>query len=69
GIGFIGRSTVVDPWGVILAGAPDEEALLTTTIDLDQVRRVRNWWPLNDQVRDDLYAKVAVKGAVKGAGA
>lgn len=68
GIGFIGRSTVVDPWGVILAGAPDEEALLTTTIDLDQVRRVRNWWPLNDQVRDDLYAKVAVKGAVKVAG-
>lgn len=63
GIGFIGRSTVVDPWGVILAGAPDEEALLTTTIDLDQVRRVRNWWPLNDQVRDDLYARVSVKSS------
>lgn len=61
GIGFIGRSTVVDPWGVILAGAPDEEAMLTTTIDLDQVRRVRNWWPLNDQIRPDLYGQVAVK--------
>lgn len=61
GIGFIGRSAVVDPWGVILAGAPDEEALLTTTIDLDQVRRVRNWWPLNDQIRPDLYGKVTVK--------
>jgi predicted amidohydrolase len=61
GIGFIGRSSVVDPWGVILAGAPDEEALLTTTIDLDQVRRVRNWWPLNDQIRPDLYGAVAVK--------
>jgi predicted amidohydrolase len=61
GIGFIGRSTVVDPWGVILAGAPDEEALLTTTIDLDQVRRVRNWWPLNEQIRPELYGKVAVK--------
>lgn len=60
GIGFIGRSAVVDPWGVILAGAPDEEAMLTTTIDLDQVRRVRNWWPLNDQIRPDLYGKVAV---------
>ncbi|WP_374310797.1 carbon-nitrogen hydrolase family protein [Dongia sp.] len=61
GIGFIGRSSVVDPWGVILAGAPDEEAMLTTTIDLDQVRRVRNWWPLNDQTRPDLYGQVAVK--------
>jgi len=61
GIGFVGRSSVVDPWGVILAGAPDEEALLTTTIDLDQVRRVRNWWPLNDQIRPDLYGAVAVK--------
>lgn len=61
GIGFIGRSAVVDPWGVILAGAPDEEAMLTTTIDLDQVRRVRNWWPLNEQIRPDLYGRVAVK--------
>jgi len=64
GIGFIGRSAVVDPWGVILAGAPDEEALLTTTIDLDQVRRVRNWWPLNDQTRPDVYAKVTVKATI-----
>ena len=27
----------------------------------DQVRRVRNWWPLNDQIRPDLYGAVAVK--------
>jgi deaminated glutathione amidase len=63
GIGFIGRSTIVDPWGVILAGAPDEEALLTGTIDLDQVTRVRDRWPLNDQIRPELYNRVAVKHA------
>jgi predicted amidohydrolase len=61
GIAFVGRSAVIDPWGVILAGAPDEEVLLTTTIDLDQVRRVRERWPLNDQLRRDLYDAVVTR--------
>lgn len=45
-IGFVGRSMVVDPWGVVLAQAPDRECCLTTTVDLDSVRRIRGWWPL-----------------------
>ncbi|GAB5469658.1 MAG: carbon-nitrogen hydrolase family protein [Rhodospirillales bacterium] len=60
GIAFVGRSVVVDPWGVALATAPDEEAVVTTVIDLEQVGRVRAWWPLNDQRRQDLYDRVAV---------
>ncbi len=58
GVAFVGRSVVVDPWGVALATAPDEEALLTTIIDLEQVGRVRSWWPLNDQRRPQLYDQV-----------
>ncbi len=54
--GFVGRSMVVDPWGVILAQAPDRECLTTTTIDLEAVRDVRAWWPLNEQRRPPLYA-------------
>lgn len=61
GVSFIGRSAVVDPWGVVLACAPDEEAIITTVIDLEQVGRVRAWWPLNEQRRPELYEKVAVK--------
>lgn len=54
-IGFVGRSMVVDPWGVTLAQAPDRECCITTTVDLDNVRQVREWWPLNDQRKPELY--------------
>ncbi len=60
GIAFVGRSVVVDPWGVALATAPDEEAVVTAIIDLEQVGRVRAWWPLNEQRRPELYDKVEV---------
>ncbi|MAN60253.1 MAG: hydrolase [Flavobacteriaceae bacterium] len=54
-IGFVGRSMVVDPWGVTLAQAPDRECCITTVINLDNVRQVRSWWPLNEQRRPTLY--------------
>ncbi|MEB8387877.1 hypothetical protein OO012_11605 [Rhodobacteraceae bacterium KMM 6894] len=57
-IGFVGRSMVVDPWGVTLAQAPDRECCITTTINLDNVRQVREWWPLNDQRRPALYTNI-----------
>ncbi|MCZ4353659.1 hypothetical protein O4H61_14160 [Roseovarius aestuarii] len=61
-IGFVGRSMVVDPWGVTLAQAPDRECCITTTIDLDNVRQVREWWPLNDQRRPELYTEIKRQG-------
>lgn len=57
GIGFVGRSMVVDPWGVILACAPDVEGVTTTRIDLSAVERVRGWWPLLRQRRPELYVR------------
>jgi len=55
GIGFVGRSMVVDPWDVIVATAPDCEHCLTTTIDLDFIDEIRGRYPLMDQRRPALY--------------
>jgi len=57
GIGFVGRSMVVDPWGVVQACANDGEGMLTTHVDLDAVSRVRSWWPLLEQRRPELYPR------------
>lgn len=57
GISFVGRSMVVDPWGVIQACAPDVEGVTTTRIDLAAVERVRGWWPLLRQRRPELYLR------------
>lgn len=54
-INFVGRSMVVDPWGVIVAQAPDRETVLTTTIDLDAVQLVQSWGHFNSQRRPALY--------------
>jgi predicted amidohydrolase len=52
---FVGRSMVVDPWGVITAQASDREMVLTSVIDLGAVELVRSWWDLNSQRRPELY--------------
>jgi deaminated glutathione amidase len=40
-----GRSMVVDPWGVVLATAPDEECSIVADLDLDAQDRVRESLP------------------------
>jgi len=45
GIQFAGHSMVVDPWGTILAGAGDGEAMVTTRIDPDESQAARNIFP------------------------
>jgi predicted amidohydrolase len=57
-LAYVGRSMVVDPWGVIVAQAPDCEYVLTTTIDLDHVERVKHLYPLMDQRRPELYQTI-----------
>ena len=34
-----GRSLIVDPWGMVLAGAPDAETAIVAELDLDRVDR------------------------------
>ncbi|MFQ5773047.1 MAG: carbon-nitrogen hydrolase family protein [Kiloniellaceae bacterium] len=55
GISFVGRSMIVDPWGVIVATASDAEDCVTAFIDLDFIAEVRNRYPLMTQRRPELY--------------
>ncbi len=59
GIGFVGRSCVVDPWGVIVATAPDRECVTVTTIDLAQIDEVKHRYPLMLQRRPLMYGLIA----------
>lgn len=58
GIGFVGRSMVVDPWGTITATASDAETCLSAMIDPAFVDVVRRRYPLLDQRRPELYPSI-----------
>lgn len=59
GLAFVGRSMIVDPWGVVVATASDEEGVVTAEIDLGLIERVRERYPLMRQRRPELYAALA----------
>jgi deaminated glutathione amidase len=40
-----GRSMIVDPWGLVLALAPDEETVITAELDLDRQADIRRRLP------------------------
>lgn len=40
-----GRSVIVDPWGVVLAAAPDEDCVISAELDRTRIRRVRESVP------------------------
>ena len=40
-----GRSMIVDPWGVVLAAAPDEDTVVSTEIDRARMERIRRALP------------------------
>jgi predicted amidohydrolase len=50
-----GRSMIVDPWGTVLAQAPDEPTVITAEIDLDRVADVRRRIPSLANRRADIY--------------
>ncbi|EST26546.1 hypothetical protein N566_23765 [Streptomycetaceae bacterium MP113-05] len=52
GVPQAGRSLIVDPWGEVLAEAEDaEEQVITATLDLAEVGRIRDTFPaLKDRV-------------------
>lgn len=54
---FTGRSLVVDPFGVSVCDAGDEERLVTAEIELDRIARVRRSLPSLGQLRKDVYRK------------
>ncbi|WP_248909069.1 carbon-nitrogen family hydrolase [Halocatena marina] len=48
---LLGRSTVYDPWGNVLASSGDAPALVTATIDPDEVTTIREEFPALDDRR------------------
>jgi deaminated glutathione amidase len=50
-----GRSLIVDPWGLVLATAPDTECAIVADLDLDVLRDVRSRIPALQHRRPDAY--------------
>jgi predicted amidohydrolase len=45
GIRTGGRSMIVDPWGLVLAQAPDAETFIVAELDFERLRRIRTKLP------------------------
>jgi predicted amidohydrolase len=67
GIGFVGRSMVVDPWGTITATASDAEGCLSAIIDPAFVDEVRQRYPLLNQRRPELYPSIGRQHVLQAA--
>ena len=50
-----GRSMIIDPWGLVLAAAPDEQTQISATLDLDGLERIRARIPSLASRRPDVY--------------
>ena len=50
-----GRSLVADPWGLVVALAPDEEGVIVADLDRDRVARVRQNLPSLASRRPEAY--------------
>ena len=50
-----GRSMIVDPWGVVLATAPDEECFAVAELDFGALERVRTSLPSLANRQPDAY--------------
>ena len=53
-----GHSSVVDPWGKVIATTEAEEAVVLADLDLDYLATVRQQIPISVQKRTDLYETV-----------
>ncbi len=55
GFASYGRSLVVDPWGTVIACAPDGPGVIHARIDLERVRRMQERVPSLANRRPDVY--------------
>ncbi|HEX6702108.1 MAG TPA: nitrilase-related carbon-nitrogen hydrolase, partial [Gaiellaceae bacterium] len=50
-----GRSLIADPWGVVLAQAPDEETVISAELDRERLREIRRNLPSLANRQADAY--------------
>ena len=53
-----GRSLIVDPWGLVLASAPDTETAIVADLDFASLRDIRRRIPALAHRREDVYERV-----------
>ena len=51
-----GKSMIVDPWGTILAQAPEKETIIYAPIDLSYQQKIRETLPCLSHRRNDLFS-------------
>uniref|UniRef100_A0A8D0BH91 omega-amidase n=1 Tax=Salvator merianae TaxID=96440 RepID=A0A8D0BH91_SALMN len=51
-----GHSTIVNPWGEVIAKAGSEETIIYADINLKKLAEIREQIPIHSQKRSDLYA-------------
>ena len=54
-----GRSMIVDPWGIVLATAPDRDGVVTADLDFEQLQHIRSILPSGDHRRPELFGDVS----------
>ncbi|NNE36574.1 MAG: carbon-nitrogen hydrolase family protein [Rhodothermales bacterium] len=50
-----GKSMIVDPWGTVVAVAPDRPSVISAELDADLLTRIRNRLPALDRRRNDVF--------------
>ncbi len=50
-----GRSLIADPWGLVLASAPDRECAIVADLDFESLQSIRRRLPALAHRRSDLY--------------
>jgi predicted amidohydrolase len=58
-----GRSLIVDPWGIVLAAAPDSECVITADLDLEAQAGIRRRLPSLANRRPEAYRRAAAAPA------
>lgn len=59
---FTGRSVIVDPFGVPICDAGEDECLVMSEIEMERVKRVRKKLPSLSHLRGDIYSRYDWKG-------
>jgi predicted amidohydrolase len=63
GAGAYGRSLIVDPWGTVLAQAPDEETVVVAELDRARMREIRATLPSLANRRLDAWTSSSSAGS------